>query len=65
MSISLDSGGCGGPEDYLGMRVCARNSSELVEQYNILVCRNRPECIIEPRLSHEQLKKKMPRYVRR
>ena len=65
MSISLDSGGCRGPGDYLGMRVCARDSRELVLQYNSLVCKNRPDCMLDPLSSPNQLNKTMPRYSRR
>ena len=65
MSISIDSAGCGGPDDFLGMRICARNPKELVQQYNALVCKFRPECILDQGLSHEQLKKNMPRYKQR
>ena len=64
-SISLDSGGCRGPEDFLGMRVCAKDSTELVHQYNILVCKNRLSCVLDPRSSPDQLRETMPRYAQR
>lgn len=65
MSISIDSAGCVGPDDFLGMRICAGNPKELVQQYNALVCKSRPECILDQGLSHEQLKKNLPRYEQR
>ena len=63
--MAIDSAGCRGPGDFLGMRVCARQTRDLVENYNNLVCKNRPECMLDLSSTPEELNKIMPRYTQR